>query len=73
MKRGVEDKTIMKRDASHGEQIERWAKFVRDNPNWRRQFIKFSDAQITMARKAYQKLAQTEEGRKKIKLLREMK
>jgi hypothetical protein len=63
----------MKRDASHKQQIELWAKFVRDNPNWKKQFKKFSDAQIIIARKAYQKLAQTEEGRKKIKLLREMR
>lgn len=60
----------MKRDNSHQEQIERWAKFVRDNPNWREQFKRFSDGQIIMARRVFEKLAETEEGRRKIKLLR---
>jgi hypothetical protein len=57
------------REQSHTDQIERWARFVRDNPNWKKQFKKFSDAQIILARKAYEKLLKTEEG-KKIKLLR---
>jgi hypothetical protein len=58
------------REQSHTDQIERWARFVRDNPNWKKQFKKFSDAQIILSRKAYEKLLKTEEGRKKIKLLR---
>jgi len=58
------------REQSHTDQIERWAKFVRDNPNWREQFKKFSDGQIIMARRVYKRLAETEEGRRKIKLLR---
>lgn len=59
------------RDTSHTEQIERWAEFVRDNPNWRERFNEFSDGQILLAKKAYAKLAQTEDGRRKIKMLRE--
>jgi len=59
------------RNQTHTKQIERWAKFVRDNPNWREKFNEFSDAQIILARKAYAKLAQTEEGRMKIKMLRQ--
>lgn len=61
-----------KRDDSHNEQIERWAKFVRNNLNWKKKFKEFSDSQLIMARKAYEKLAQTEEGRKKIKLLKRL-
>jgi len=60
----------MTHNTSHSDQIERWAKFVRNNSNWKKQFKEFSDAQILLARKAYAKLAQTEEGRRKIKLLR---
>lgn len=63
----------MKRDNSHTKQIEIWAKFGRDNPNWRKQFMEFSDAQILLARKAYKKLVETEEGREKIKKLRRLK
>lgn len=58
------------RDKSHVEQIERWAEFVRDNAGWKKQFKEFSDAQIIIARRVFEKLAQTEEGRRKIKLLR---
>jgi len=59
------------RDKSHSEQIERWAKFVRDNPNkWKAEFKKFSDAQIIMARNFYKRLSKTKGGMKKIALLR---
>lgn len=60
----------MKRDFSHNEQIERWARYVRDNPDWKKRFKEFSDAQIILARKAYAKLAESEEGRKKIMRLK---
>lgn len=55
----------------HQEQIERWAKYVRENQNKLKQELKpFIDAQIIMARRAYAKLAETEKGRKKIVLLK---
>lgn len=55
------------RDKSHEEQIIRWAEFVRDNPEkWKAKQKEFIDAQILMARRFYKKLAETEEGRKKI-------
>jgi len=60
------------RDISHQEQIERWANFVRDNPEWKKQFKKFSDAQIIIARRVYDKLNQTQEGRAKIKILKRL-
>ncbi len=58
------------RDKSHIEQVERWAENVKNNPNWKQQLKPFLDAQIIMARRFYNKLAQTPEGREKIKLLR---
>lgn len=61
------------RDNSHNEQIERWARYIRENPNWKKKFKDFSDAQILLARKAYAKLAQTKEGREKIRKLRRIK
>ena len=59
------------RDKTHEEQIERWAKFVRDNPDkWKEKLKPFLDSQILIARRFYSKLAESEEGREKIKLLR---
>lgn len=59
------------RDKTHDEQIERWAKFVRDNPDkWKEKIKPFLDSQILIARRFYSKLAESEEGTRKIKLLR---
>ena len=53
------------------EQVERWAEFVKNNPAaWKKQLKPFLDSQIIMARRFYKKLAQTSEGREKIRLLR---
>ena len=62
------------RDKTHNEQIERWAKYVKNNPKeWKKKLKPFLDAQIIAARRFYSKLAETEEGRKKIELLRSIK
>lgn len=64
----------MERDKSHLEQIERWAEYVKDNPNkWKPKFKEFIDSQLIMARRFYKKLAETKEGREKIRLLRRLK
>jgi len=64
-------KTEIKRDKSHEEQIARWAEFVREHPNeWKAKQKGFIDAQILMARRFYEALAKTEEGRQKILELR---
>lgn len=61
------------RDKTHEEQIERWAKFVRDNPDkWKIRFKDFLDSQVIMARRFYKKLSETEKGREKIKVLRNL-
>jgi len=61
----------MLRDKSHLEQVERWAKFIRDNPGkWKKQHQEFIDAQIIVSRRFYSKLSMTLEGRKKAILLR---
>ena len=61
----------MVRDKSHLDQIKRWANFIRENPGeWKKKHKDFIDAQIIIARRFYKKLAETEEGRKKIILLR---
>jgi len=60
----------MERDKTHMEQIERWANYVRENPDkWKAKFKEFIDSQIIISRRFYKKLAETKEGREKIKLL----
>lgn len=61
------------RDKTHTEQIERWAKYVKDNPSkWKEKLKLFLDAQIIMSRRFYSKLATTKDGRKKIEMLRNL-
>lgn len=61
------------RDKTHKEQIERWAKYIKENPlKWKKELKPFLDAQIIMSKRFYSKLAQTEEGRKKIAILRNL-
>jgi hypothetical protein len=62
---------MIQRDKTHAEQIERWANYVLENPNWKKKLTPFLDGQIVMARRAYAKLSETPDGREKIKLLRE--
>jgi hypothetical protein len=61
------------RDKSHIEQVERWAEYCRNNPDWKKKLKPFLDAQIIMANRFYKKLAETPEGREKIKELRAIK
>lgn len=64
----IKNKKIRK---EHEEQIERWANYVRENPHqWKVKLKPFLDGQIVMARRFYNKLAETSEGREKIKLLK---
>lgn len=59
------------RDNSHKEQVERWAKYVKENPDkWKAKLKPFLDSQIIMSRRFYKKLAETENGRNKITQLR---
>jgi len=61
----------MVRDKSHMEQVERWANFIRANPEkWKKQHKEFIDAQIIMSRRFYDRLSKTKDGKKKIILLR---
>ena len=58
------------RDQSHQEHIERWANYVKENPDkWKSKLKPFLDAQIIMARRFYKKLAETEQGREKLEEL----
>ena len=55
----------------HMQQVERWANFVKNNPDkWKKALKGLIDSQIIIARRAYKKLAETREGREKIRRLR---
>ena len=60
----------MDRCETHGEQIERWARFVKENPTkWKSKIRPFLDGQILMSRRFYKRLAETPNGLGKIKEL----
>ena len=62
------------RDKTHEEQIERWALYVKNNPNkWKSKFKPFLESQIIIARRFYKRLSETPKGREKIRLLRNIK
>ena len=61
----------MTRDKSHEKELIRWADYVKNNPKeWKVRLKPFLDAQIIMARRFYQKLSKTEEGRRKLDEIR---
>lgn len=64
---------MIQRDKTHAEQIERWANYVRENPNWKKEHKEFVDGQILMAQRALIQLSKTSEGREKILQLKKLK
>lgn len=61
------------RDKTHSEQIKRWAEYVKSHPKkWKGKLKPFLDAQIIISKRFYSNLAKTEEGRKKIVILRRL-
>jgi len=62
------------RDKSHDEQVERWARYVRDNPKeWKKHLKPFLDGQIIMARRFYNNLLKTNGGSEKLRSLLDKK
>jgi hypothetical protein len=56
---------------THDEQIERWAKFVKENPqSWKKEHTEFINAQFEKSWGFYEKLGKLPDGQKKIKELR---
>ena len=59
-------------DKSQEEQVIRWAKYVRDNPErWKEEHTKFIDAQFIKSREFFERLSKTEEGREIIARLKQ--
>ena len=62
------------RDKTHDEQIERWARYVRENPeSWKKEHTDFIDSQIINSWKFFDRLSKTPNGLEKIKELIELK
>ena len=62
------------RDKTHIEQIERWANYVKQNPDrWKSKLKPFLDSQIIIARRFYKKLAETTDGRIKLEKIKRLK
>lgn len=56
------------------EQVERWANYVKQNPNsWKALHSEFINAQFAKANAFYDSLKKTPEGRKKLDKLIEMR
>lgn len=59
---------------SHLDQVERWAKFVRENPNkWQEHHTKFINSLFLNHEEFFKKLASTPNGKEKILKLRKLK
>ena len=54
------------RDKTHMESVERWANYVKNNPDWKRQHTAFINAQIEMARRAIEKIRKQPGGKEKL-------
>ena len=56
---------------THDEQVERWAKFVKENPqSWKKEHTQFINAQIEKSWNFYNKLSKMPNGPQKINELR---
>lgn len=61
------------RDKTHMESVEKWAHYVRENPDWKQKHTAFIDAQFEKSRKFYERLSKTPAGEEKIAKLRSLK
>ncbi|HLC87160.1 MAG TPA: hypothetical protein VJH65_02720 [Candidatus Nanoarchaeia archaeon] len=61
------------RDKTHDKQIERWANYVKNNPDWKKKLKPFLDSQILISKRIYKKLNETDEGKQKIIKLRQIR
>ena len=61
-------------DKRHAEQVERWAKYVKENPDkWKSKVKPLIDSQILMSRRFFGNLAKTNGGKEKIEKLRNLR
>ena len=52
---------------THLDQVERWAEFVRNNPNkWKKIHVEFINSLFLNQQRVYKELSKTKEGKKKL-------
>mgnify|MGYP001594888405 CR=1 FL=1 len=56
-------------DEQRIEQIERWAKHVRDDPNWKTEHTRFIDAQLHMVQAFWKRMLKMPNGKEKLRKL----
>ncbi len=61
------------RDKTHLDQIERWARHVKEDPNWKKQLKPFVDSQIIIARRTHKEILELPNGADKLKRIRNLK
>ena len=62
------------RDKTHIDQVERWARYVKENPDkWKSKVKPLIDSQILMSRRFFENLAKTNGGKEKIEKLRNLR
>ena len=63
------------RKDSHADQLDRWARFVRDNPRsvWKPEHARFIDSQVMMANSFYERLERIPGGKEKMRKLRNIR
>ena len=62
------------RNKTHIEHIERWGRFVKENPSkWKTSHTEFINAQFKMAERFFDRLGAVPGGKEKIMKLRKMK
>lgn len=54
------------RDKTHDEFIEKWANFVKNNPNWKKQHTEFINSQFEKSERFIKNLIKEKNGRDKI-------
>ena len=60
------------RDKTHSDQIERWARYVKENPEWKKKIKFLVDSQIIVARRSYDKILTLPNGENKLKRIRNL-
>jgi hypothetical protein len=60
------------RDKTHEDQIERWAKHVKNTSDWKKELKPFLDAQIINAIKKYKRILTLPNGEDKLRRIRNL-
>jgi len=60
------------RDKTHNEQIERWARYVKENPNWKKEQKLFLDSQLINSKNKFKKILSLPDGENKLKRIRNL-